>query len=236
MKRNLSVLIFAMVFPTAMALLYFLAMASGDGGANPAQQLGYTLGKGFQFLLPVVYVWWLTGAFPRPSKPRWEGMGIAIGFGLLVFGVMLALYFLILKGSPLFASTPALIESKLKEFGLTGRAAFILFAVFVSLIHSILEEYYWRWFVFKGLREHTTFGKAVLWSSLAFMAHHVVVLYVYLPGYFWQAAVPFSLGIAVGGAVWAWLYEKTGNIYAAWLSHAVIDAAIFVVGYDLLTG
>jgi membrane protease YdiL (CAAX protease family) len=38
----------------------------------------------------------------------------------------------------------------------------------------------------------------------------------------------------VGGMVWAWLYWRTGSIYAPWLSHLLIDAAIFTAGYDLL--
>jgi uncharacterized protein len=36
-----------------------------------------------------------------------------------------------------------------------------------------------------------------------------------------------------GGAFWAWLYHRSGNLIAPWLSHALIDAAIFTVGYDL---
>ena len=44
----------------------------------------------------------------------------------------------------------------------------------------------------------------------------------------------FSLATAVGGAFWAWLYNKTGSIYGPWASHLLIDAAIFAVGYDLI--
>lgn len=234
-QRDGIVLTFAMVYPTLMACLYFWLMAGSEGQANPAQQLGYSLGKAFQFLLPVLYIWIITKSFPRPSKPKLLGMGWGATFGLLIFAVMLGLYNFVLKASPLLAETPKLIQSKLQEFGLTTLTAYILFSVFVSLIHSLLEEYYWRWFVFGGLRKHLSFTWAATFSSLAFMAHHVIVLAVYLPGYFWTAAVPFSLGIAVGGFVWAWLYERTENIYATWLSHALIDVAIFVIGYDLLT-
>ena len=74
---------------------------------------------------------------------------------------------------------------------------------------------------------------SVALSSLAFMAHHVVVLWVYLPGGWWTAVVPFSLCVAGGGAVWAWLYDRTGSLYAPWVSHLLVDAAIFLIGYDL---
>jgi hypothetical protein len=36
--------------------------------------------------------------------------------------------------------------------------------------------------------------------------------------------------------VWAWLYERTQSVWAPWLSHLVVDAAIYVIGYDLLRG
>jgi membrane protease YdiL (CAAX protease family) len=66
------------------------------------------------------------------------------------------------------------------------------------------------------------------------MAYHVVLLFPFFAGKFLTLVMPLSLGIAVGGAVWAWLYERTGSIYAPWLSHLIIDVAIFAVGYDLI--
>ena len=39
--------------------------------------------------------------------------------------------------------------------------------------------------------------------------------------------------IAAGGAVWAWIYERTGSLYGPWLSHLVVDAGIFIIGYDI---
>ena len=44
----------------------------------------------------------------------------------------------------------------------------------------------------------------------------------------------FSVCVAVGGAMWAWLYERTGSLLGPWLSHLLVDAAIFAIGYDLV--
>jgi membrane protease YdiL (CAAX protease family) len=104
----------------------------------------------------------------------------------------------------------------------------------VVVIHSLLEEYYWRWFVFGRLRHLLPLAPAVVLSSLAFMAHHVIVLNYYFPGHFFGLVVPLSLGVAIGGGVWALLYERTGSIYSPWLSHLIVDAAIFGIGWDLL--
>ena len=72
-------------------------------------------------------------------------------------------------------------------------------ALFISVFHSLLEEYYWRWFVFGRLERSLPLAAAIGISSLAFMAHHVFVLAYYFPGRFWSAAVPFSLCVAAGG-------------------------------------
>jgi membrane protease YdiL (CAAX protease family) len=241
MKREGPALVFALAYPTLLAWFYFLLLAGpggggGSGQANPLQQTAYALGKGFQFALPLLFLWWYDGRIQLPGWPRFDRLMTGLVFGLVVVAGMLALYFGLLRGTRLFLNTPGRIRHKLEEFGLTSLPAYVALAAFISLLHSFLEEYYWRWFVFGRLRQHLAFAPAAAVSSLAFMSHHVIVLYVYLPGHFWSAAVPLSLCIAVGGLVWAWLYEQTRSIYAAWLSHLLVDAAIFVIGYDLLRG
>jgi membrane protease YdiL (CAAX protease family) len=44
----------------------------------------------------------------------------------------------------------------------------------------------------------------------------------------------FTLAIVIGGAFWAWLYRRTGSLAGPWLSHALVDATIFVIGWDLI--
>lgn len=235
MKREWPGLVFALVFPTFLAWFYFVLLAAGEGEkASTAQQLAYTLGKIVQFTFPVLFVWWIDRRFPRPGKPRFDGLRLGLIFGLIVAGVTLLVYYLWLRDSPAFSQAPKEIASKLTEFGLTTVPAYIALTAFVSLLHSLLEEYYWRWFVFGRLRNHLSFPVAAALSSLAFMAHHVIVVAAYLPGYFWTAVVPLSLCVAAGGFVWAWLFERTRTIYSSWLSHLIVDAAIYVIGYDLL--
>jgi membrane protease YdiL (CAAX protease family) len=42
------------------------------------------------------------------------------------------------------------------------------------------------------------------------------------------------LGIAIGGAAWAWVYDRSKSLYGPWLSHLIVDAAIFWIGFDLV--
>ena len=227
-------MLFATLFPTVAAWGYFLALTGSEGRVNVWQQIAYTSSKIVQFAFPLAFLAAVEGRLPRPTRPRFTGLTLGLGFGIVVVALMLGLYFGGLRSSRMLAQTPERVREKLQEVNVATPARYALLAVFVVAAHSLLEEYYWRWFVFGHLRWLMAHKPAIALSSLAFMAHHIVVLYVYLPGRFWTAALPLSLAIAVGGAVWAWLYERSGSIYSPWLSHLLVDAGIFVIGWDLL--
>jgi membrane protease YdiL (CAAX protease family) len=229
-----TAVVFAMTFPTLAAWTYFLALAGPGTEVNPLQRGAYVAGKVVQFGFPILFLALGGGPWPRPLRPRLEGLGLGLAFGLLVAAGAFAVYWTWLRHSPVLAPTPAQVRGKLEQVGMATPARYLALAAFIVAAHSLLEEYYWRWFVFGQLRRVVSVPAAIVLSSLAFMAHHVVVLGVYLPGYFLVAAVPFSLAIAVGGAFWAWLYYRAGTLYPSWLSHLLVDAAIFAIGWDLL--
>jgi membrane protease YdiL (CAAX protease family) len=230
-------LLFALLFPTLSAWAYFEFFAGPEGVAesgNRSMQAAWILGKGIQFAFPLLWVWMVERKGVRPSKPTWKGLELGLGFGLLVAGAGLLLYFGVLRQHPLMAEAPNLIREKARGFGMGSPKRYVVFVGFLSFVHSLLEEYYWRWFVFSRLQTRIPYVAAIVVSALAFMAYHVIDLAAFFPGRFWTLVAPLSMCIAVGGMVWAWLYGRTGSIYAPWLSHLLIDLAIFTAGYDLL--
>lgn len=228
---------FAMVWPTVMAWLYFVALAGPPGAdrqPNAAVQTAYSGGKAVQFALPILCVLAWERRWPRPTAPTVRGLAYGIGSGVLIGAGILGLYFAVLRGSSLLRGVPGQITAKLEGFGLASPGGYLLLAVFLSLVHSLLEEYYWRWFVFGWLRRLVVLPTALLLSSLAFMAHHVVILAVFFPDQVLTVALPLALCVGIGGAVWAGLYERTRSIDTPWLSHLLVDAAIMAVGYDMV--
>jgi membrane protease YdiL (CAAX protease family) len=235
-KGSWPIVLFALTWPTIGAAVYFVVLASPvgqAGGPNIWLRAFYASSKLLQFSLPVL---WL-GLWSRKNWDfqalRPQGLALGLAFGLLVAAAILGLYYGALRGTAYLEHTPAQLRAKLADFGADDPARFVALAAFISLAHSFLEEYYWRWFVYGELRRLVPSAAAMIVSSLAFMGHHVVVLAVFFPGRFFSAALPFSLGIAIGGLFWAWLYERTGSIVTTWVSHFVIDSAIVVVGFDL---
>lgn len=220
----------ALVYPTLATLIYFVGVESLPASV---QQAAYLVVKIIQFTFPVVWVWLVLRERPRWQRPTTRGLALGVIFALMVVIGGWLLFELWLRETSVFQAAAALIYSKLGGFAIESRTAYAALALFYSFFHSLLEEYYWRWFVFGQLRRLLPLWPAVLVSALGFMGHHVVVLGQFFGGVSWLALL-LAAAVGVGGVFWAWLYDRAGSLYAPWLSHLLIDAGIFWLGYRLL--
>jgi uncharacterized protein len=232
-RRDIPALVFVHLFPLLMAWLYLVVLRGSAGAPSSAMAVVFGIAKVVQFTFPALYVWRFEPSRLRPTLPSTRGLAWGVGFGLLVASAMFGLYFGWLKAHPLFAETPGKVNHLLQEMHCDGPTRYALLAAAYAVGHSFLEEYYWRWFAFGWLRRYVPTGLAIPLSALGFTAHHVVLLAVYFPGR-WPLVLALSFGVMAGGMVWAWIYERSGSLYAAWISHGLIDAAIYVVGYAMV--
>lgn len=226
---------FACLFPTFATWLYFIQL-SGTGWAMPA----YAATKLIQFAFPVIWVW-VRGAgppLPQSGKGRPKvgvrGLLFSLLSGFAIVAVLLLSWRAVLAASPAFERAPAAVAEKVASFGIDSAAKFLLLAAFYSVIHSFLEEYYWRWFVFGRLRRRLPFAAAAVVSALAFTSHHVLVVGHFL-GSFGVLTFAVSLVVTAAGLLWAWLYHRTGHLGGPWLSHALADAGLMWIGYQMWT-
>jgi membrane protease YdiL (CAAX protease family) len=237
-KSKLAVL-FAIVLPTLVTWVYFVLLKDSPASV---QQTAYSIGKTVQFVFPIVWVWFVDPQFfrsktrPAASRKRLglsREMWLGIAFSDLVVAAMFVIFFVFLQSTDIASALVEQVRAKTVRIGIDTTFKFLLLGVFYSLCHSFLEEYYWRWFVFGYLRKYLPVTPSILISSACFMAHHVILL-----GVFFGAASPltylFSIAVGIGGAFWAWLYQATGSLRAAWISHLIVDAGIFTLGYFLI--
>src|SRR5690606_430375 len=125
----------------------------------------------------------------RLGWPRASSRGVALGTlfaGVVVAGGWLV-YHLLLRESVPFVDASAQIQAKVAGMGLDSAARYIALGLFYSLVHSLLEEYYWRWFVFGQLRRLVDLWPAIVISALGFTAHHVIVLSTFFGWWSWPA-------------------------------------------------
>lgn len=223
--------LFALLFPTLITFVYFIAAKE-----NPSvQKIAYAIGKTIQFAFPILFAALVLRQTVRPKPFTVRGMGVGLAFGAAVFAAAVIGWYC--GAGTIFAgiaeSLRANLAPRLEGFGLLSRRGYCLMAIFYCVIHSGLEEYYWRWFAFGQLRELLRPAAAALVASVGFSLHHAIVL-----GDYFGFASPWTrlgtLAVFFGGFFWCRLYDKSGSILAPWLSHALIDGAIFFIGYKAL--
>ncbi len=225
-----AAVLFALVFPTLLTFTYFVWLAERPSGV---QQSVYTIGKVLQFAFPAVWVYLIVRRRPHKPRPDRSGIRLGLSFGILVVVGMIGLYFGWLKPAGHLDGLKAMVQAKVTDLGLRSLGKYLALGIFYSLVHSFLEEYYWRWFVFAQLRQRLSLPWSVTVSSLGFMAHHVILLATFF-GWTSPLAYLFSAAVALGGAAWAWIYDRSGSLIGPWLSHMLVDAGIFLIGYDLV--
>jgi membrane protease YdiL (CAAX protease family) len=230
-RTELWGLAFALCFPSVLTWAYFVALGETQ---TSVQQATYAIGKLIQFAFPLCF---LTFVVREPIRFRWRWRsGLLEGAlsGVLILGAIVAAWLTIERSqAPLIAVLMSSVSAKVVGLGVAAPWRYLGLAAFYSIVHSLLEEYYWRWFVFSRLRRRTKRVLAIVLSSVGFMAHHTILMGVFA-GWTSPYTYLFSLTVAIGGAYWAWLYERRGTIVAPWLSHLFVDVAIFAVGYALL--
>jgi len=145
---------------------------------------------------------------------------------MLIFILGFGTFFLF---SDFFLSFQPQIQEKVIQMGIENH--YLLFAGGISIFHSLFEEFYWRYFVFRGLLIRFSVVPAAILSSLGFSLHHFVILSQYFP-----APLTALLGFCVflGGLLWCGLSAKTNSFWGNWLSHFFVDAGIFLIGYFIL--
>lgn len=229
-RSDWGALLFALTFPTLMTWVYFIGLAKSPGALQLAAS---GIGKVIQFGFPVFWV--VVVQRQRLSRPRFQRDGLLFGglFGLAIMATMFVAYHFWLKEAADFAAGTDQVRDKVAGMNIDSPAKFAVLGVFYAACHSLMEEYYWRWFVFAQLRRVTSLGPAIAISSLGFMAHHVIVLSQFF-GWGSFLSLFFSLGVAVGGVAWSWLYHRSQSLFGPWLSHALVDAGIFLIGFEIV--
>jgi membrane protease YdiL (CAAX protease family) len=230
-RRDIAAVLFTLMFPSFLTWVYFILLAEASAAPQlAAKSVGMVIQIGF----PLFWIVCVQKQSLNWSRPKPDGLLIGGLLGLAIVALMFGAYHLWLKPSGAFDSAAPSIIEKVQGMGINTTTKFAALSVFYAVLHSLLEEYYWRWFVFAQLRRVAPLGPAITISALGFMAHHVIVLSVFF-GWGSFLSLFFSLGVAVGGVAWAWLYHYSRSLYGPWLSHALVDAGIFAVGYEIVS-
>ncbi len=107
---------------------------------------------------------------------------------------------------------------------------FIFVALYISFINSLLEEFFFRGYVFVILKQHVKKLYAYLFSAILFSLYHVGMI----QGWFdFHIYILSMLGLFIGGLIFNYLNDRWNSIYPSWLVHMFANLAINTVGLIL---
>jgi membrane protease YdiL (CAAX protease family) len=161
------------------------------------------------------------------SPPRRGGLAVGAASGLAVTAI-------IVFGAWLFGvhhMDLAPLRTEVQEMGLNSALPYLAGAAGWTFVNSLMEEYVYRWFVFRQCEALMKGWTAVIVSAAVFTAHHVIAVSQYLDPLLTLLA---SAGVFAGGVIWSWLYMRYRSIWPGWISHVLADIAVFGIGWWLL--
>lgn len=125
---------------------------------------------------------------------------------------------------------PAPLGHKVRSLGILDY--YWEMAMFISLAHSLFEEYYWRGFIMGELRSRMGGLSACVVGGAVFGIHHIFAIATLFD---WPVVATATGCTMVAGFVWSRMRLSGRSIWDCYVSHVFADLAIMWVGYDLLT-
>jgi uncharacterized protein len=222
----LALLVPAPSIGVALAMLYEPTAGTMVGNAT------YMASKLWILALPVFWLLVIERGRASWSPPRYGGLGVGALTGVVIGAAIIAAY--VLFGRELIDAETA--RQAAARIGIDAPLRFLALAAYLITINALLEEYVWRWFVYEKcemLVPRLGGWIAVALSAAFFTAHHVLALAAQFDAI---VVVIGSVGVFVGGCVWSALYRRYRSIWPGFISHAIVDVAVFIVGWRIIFG
>jgi len=205
-------------------ILYFIVLTN-----TGIVQFLYVTTKSFMLVMPFLLLFFGLQLPPfQLRKNVLQSLVYGMVSGVAISALILAVFVMFHSTFVLYAEN---ILSKVIDVGILPY--YLWAAIGMSLAHSLFEEYFWRWYVVRGLQTFISPQRALLIGAGLFALHHYIILSQFVP---MGLTLLFGTCVGIGGWIWSWIYQKTDSVLGAWVSHAIVDATIFAIGYLLITG
>ncbi len=213
---------------TVSLLIFSLAITVIDAVVHPGYFTKIPLKILFFLALPMLFFVAYRqefAAFKALFTFKKKGFLKSLLLGVLVYAVIVGGY-LLTKNIIDYSNVTGSLKSGM---GITADN-FIYVALYISLMNSFLEEFFFRGFGFITLKKFTGRIFAYIFSSSLFAVYHIGMLI----GMFSLPVLTLLLaGLIAGGCIFCFLNEKCGNIYPSWFVHMFANFAINTVGFIL---
>jgi membrane protease YdiL (CAAX protease family) len=162
----------------------------------------------FEFLLlvPIAVIFlWRNVKWTELGIRRFQWRDVALGCGLLI-----AIYVIVIINNLIMLALGVITQAEAIFEVLGNLESPVLFVIVGVILAPVLEELFFRGFVFKGLREKYGWKAALVISSAIFSVFHLQV----------ATLLPMFL---LGG-LFAYLYQRTESVFPGMIMHFLVNA------------
>lgn len=189
---------------------------------------GKTLVKLLFFVLaPVIYILWTKDNFLKNTfeKPLISYKKTIYLLSMTVFLGIIGVFF-ILKGQ---LNVLTIINELEDKYQVTS-SNLIFYGLYIILINSFIEEFFFRGFIFLSLKNLNQRFLAYSVSSITFAIYHIAVF----KNWFSVSTFVIALfGLIAGGLLFDFFDDKPNSFINSWLIHISADLAIIIIGFYL---
>ena len=144
-------------------------------------------------------------------------VGKMIGVGLLFFTIYVGSFYLF-RGYLDLQNT----VDQLNQMASIDVSNIIFIGLYIIVLNSLLEEFFWRGFLFDKLNILIKPWMAYLVTGVAFSFHHMVFYYNWFEPIY---LIVITVGLAVYAMIMNFIFSKTKDLFSCWLVHACADVA-----------
>ncbi|MET3698638.1 CAAX prenyl protease-like protein [Bacillus oleivorans] len=189
-----------------------------------------TASKAFFFLvIPIFYIKYILKLSVKESfniqKVRWKSLRLGLLFGSLAFGIILIAYWFLRK----IIDTDAIMYDLQVRSEITPEI-FIFVAIYVTFGNSLMEEFYFRGFLFLNLYKTEYKVFAHVFSALLFSVYHTAIFATWFS---FELMLLALAGLFIAGILFNWLNTYSQNFLNSWIFHIMADIAIILIGLHL---
>ena len=226
--RRKALMALILLAPVPALSVLFAMVIPGVRGETVGKAI-YFVAKVWIIIFPVMWLLIIDRGRLSFSPMKQGGLRLGILLGVGIFLAIMLAYWVFGKQW----IDPATVRAEAESNGIAKPWIYILFVCGLSLTNSLIEEYVWRWFVFRKSEVLVGSVGAIFLGAGLFTLHHIVALRAQMG---WDATLLGSAGCFLGGAIWSWLYLRYRSIWPGYISHIFADAAIYIIGWWLIFG
>ena len=179
-------------------------------------------------IFPIVYILKTGDNVVKDSiinKKRSKLFSLSTFLGIIIF-VIIIISFNFLKQ---YIDIPQLVgefEDKYK----INKTNIVYYGLYITFINSLIEEFFFRGFIFLNIKKLKYKKLAYIISSLAFAIYHIANF----QNWFSIGMFLFvSIGLFIGGCIFNYLDDKQETFLNSWFVHIAADLAIILIGFKI---